>query len=115
VTITVLPKQVATLSLANPNVTAKIGAPSEVIVKVARMYDFAGEFKVQVIVPPTVKGVTAAEAIIPAGKDEAHVIVRIAADAAPGNRPDLIVRAVAVVNGNVPITHEVKFNVNVVK
>ena len=34
---------------------------------------------------------------------------------APGNRPDLIVRATAVVIGNVTTTQEAKFAVNVVK
>jgi hypothetical protein len=115
VVLTILPKQVATLALPNPNVTAKVGTQSEVVVKLSRMHDFAGEFKVQVVVPPSVKGVSAGEATVAAGHDEAKIILRVAPDAAPGNRPDLLIRATALVNGTVPTTHEIKFAVNVVK
>jgi hypothetical protein len=88
---------------------------SELVVKVARNPGFAGDFKVQLILPPNVKGVSADEVTIPAGKDEAKLMVKIAPDAAPGNRPDLIVRAIAMQNGNVPTPHEAKISVNVVK
>jgi hypothetical protein len=115
VVVTVLPKQVATLTLPNPNLTVKAGAQAEGVVKVARMYDFAGEFKVQVMLPPAAKGITIDEVTIPAGQDEAKFLVKAAADAAPGNRADLVVRATAMVNGTVPTVHEVKLNVNVVK
>jgi hypothetical protein len=114
-TLTVLPKQLATLTLPNSNVTAKIGTQVEVVVKVARMYDFAGEFKVQLILPPTVKGMQAAEATIPAGQDEAKLILRIAPEMAPANLANLVVRATALYNGNLPTIHETKLNVNVVK
>jgi hypothetical protein len=113
--ITVLPKQVATLSLANAAVTAKPSSQSEVVVKVARLQDYTGEFKVQLVLPANIKGVSADEVTIPAGQNEGKLIVKIAADAAPGNRPDLIVRATAMQNGNVPTPHETKLSVNVVK
>jgi len=113
--ITVLPKQVATLSLANAAITGKPGTQSEVVVKVARLQDFAGEFKIQLVVPMNLKGVSADEVTIPAGQSEGKLMVKIAADAAPGNRPDLIVRATAMQNGNVPTPHEIKLSVNVVK
>lgn len=113
--ITILPKQVATLSLANAAVTGKPGTQSEVVVKIARQADFAGQFKVQLVVPANIKGVSADEIAIAAGQNEGKLIVKIAADAAPGNRPDLIVRATAMQNGNVPTPHETKLAVNVVK
>jgi len=113
--ITVLPKQVATLSLANAAVTGKPGTQSEVVVKVARQADFAGEFKVLLVVPANIKGLSADEVTIAAGQNEGKLIVKIAPDAAPGNRPDLIVRATAMQNGNVPTPHEIKLSVNVVK
>jgi hypothetical protein len=47
--------------------------------------------------------------------DEAKILLRAPADVTPGNRQNLIVRAVAVINGNTPLTHETKINVNVVK
>jgi hypothetical protein len=113
--ITILPKQVATLSLANAVVTGKPGTQSEVLVKVARQADFAGEFKVLLVVPANIKGLSADEVTIAAGQNEGKLIVKIAPDAAPGNRPDLIVRATAMQNGNVPTPHETKLSVNVVK
>jgi hypothetical protein len=115
VTLTVLPKQVGTLALADPNPMLKVGANLEVVVKVTRMYDFAGEFAVQLVMPATAQGITADPVTIPAGKDEAKFVLKAAANVAPGARGDLIVRAVATVNGNVPTTHELKFALNVVK
>ncbi len=115
VTITVLPKALATVVLANPNPTAKVGMTTEYVVKLTRQYDFDGEFKVKVVLPPDVKGVTVDEVVIPAGKDEAKLMLKVAPDAAPGNRANLTVVATAMYNGNVPVTQEAKFNVNVVK
>jgi hypothetical protein len=115
VTLTVLPKQVGTLALATPNPMVKVGANTEVVVKVTRMYEFAGEFNVQLVMPANAQGITADAVNIPAGKDEAKFVLKAAASVAPGARNDLIVRAVAMVNGNVPTTHELKFALNVVK
>jgi hypothetical protein len=115
-TITVLPKTVATVAatVAAPNL--KVGTQGEVVVKVTRQFDYAGEFKVQLVLPPNLKGITAADAVIPAGKGEVKIVLQVAADAAPGPRNDLIVRATAMVNGKVPTVQESpKFNVNVVK
>jgi hypothetical protein len=114
VTLTVLPKSLATVALANMNPTAKIGMDTELVVKVTRQFDFDGEFKVTVTLPPDVKGVTINEVVIPAGKDEAKLLLKVAPDAQPGNRANLAVVATALFN-NVPIAQEVKFNVNVVK
>ncbi len=115
-TVTVLPKTVATVaaSVANPNL--KAGAQSEIVVKVTRQYDYAGEFKVQLVLPANLKGVVADDVVIPAGKDEAKLVLKAAADAAPGARNGLSVKATALLNGNVPTVQEsAKFNVNVVK
>jgi hypothetical protein len=59
--------------------------------------------------------VSADDITIPAGKDEAKLLLRALADAAPGNRTNLVVRATALLNGSTPLTHEAKINVNVVK
>ncbi len=114
-TITILPKTVATVALTLPNPNLKVGARADVVIKVARQYDYAGDFKVQLVLPPNLTGVTADEVVIPAGKDEAKLVLKAAADAAPGPRNGLVVRATALVNGKVPIVQEAKFNVNVVK
>jgi hypothetical protein len=115
VTITVLPKALATVAATPANPNLKAGTQGEVVVKVTRQYDYAGEFKVQLVLPPNVAGVTAADVVIPAGKDEVKLVLAAAADAAPGPRNDLVVRATAMFNGNVPTVQETKFNVTVVK
>ena len=45
-TITVLPREVGKLTLATPNPTLKVGGEVALVVKVARLYDYDGEFKV---------------------------------------------------------------------
>jgi hypothetical protein len=115
VSLIVLPKTVATLALTNAAPSAKPGAQAEVVLRVTRQADYAGEFKVQVVLPKDTKGISAADVTIPAGKNEAKVVVKVAADAAPGNRAGLILRATGTLNGNVPVPHEVQFNFNVGK
>src|SRR5262249_39917779 len=115
VALTVLPKTVATVTAAVPNANVKAGGATEVIVKVARQFEYAGEFKVQLVLPPNVAGVSADEVTIPAGMDEVKLMLKAAADAAPGPRADLLVRATATLNGNVAVTQEAKFTVTVVK
>ncbi len=112
----ILPKQVATLSVSEPNVTVKPGSDKEIVVKLARLFDYKDAFKVQLVLPDGMKGVSAAgDLAIPAGQSEGKMILKIAPDAVPGPRDNLTIRAVAVVNGNVALTHELKFNVNVQK
>jgi hypothetical protein len=113
--LTIVPKQVASLALANGNLSTKPGSQQELVVRFSRMYDYKGEFKVQVVFPPKTLGITADEVIVPAGKDEARLVVRVGRDAPVGSRPNLVVRALALVNGKYPTTHEAKFNLNVVK
>jgi hypothetical protein len=115
VALIVLPKTVATLALANATPSAKPGGQAEVVLRVTRQADYAGDFKVQVVLPKDTKGISVNEVTIPAGKNEGKVVVKVAADAAPGNRAGLIVRATGTLNGNVPVPHEVKFDFNVVK
>jgi hypothetical protein len=111
----VVPKTLATLSLSTAAATVKIAGQEELTVRIKRRYNYEGEFKVQLVLPPGVKGVEAAEVTIPAGKDEAKLVLRAAADATPGNRANLLVRATALYKGQVPTPHEAKLNVNVVK
>jgi hypothetical protein len=113
--ITVLPKQVANLSVADANPTVKAGGQVELVVRVARLNDYAGEFKVKLVLPPGVKGVEASETTIAAGQTEAKLILKVPAGTALGNRPNLVVQAVATLQGNIPLRHETKINVNVVK
>src|SRR5205085_11830693 len=68
--LVVLPKTVATLSVANPNLTLKAGQQAEVVVRVNRQHDYDGDFKIELILPPNVKGVTASPVVIPPGANE---------------------------------------------
>lgn len=111
-TLTILPKSLAKLSLSTTNVTVKMGKQAEVAVRVQRQFGYDGEFKVQVVLPSGAKGVQIGPTVIPAGKNEAKLIVK--AGAKPVNLRNLIVRATGMYQGHAT-THEVKLNVNVVK
>jgi hypothetical protein len=113
--LTVLPAQVAVLSVNNPNLTLKPGSQQELIVRVARQHGYQGEFKVNLVLPADVKGVEMAPVTIPPGKDENKLVLKAAGDAVPGNRANLVIRAVASLQGEVAAIHETKINVNVVK
>ena len=115
VRLEVLPKALAKFSVTSINVTAKIGQKTEVPVRVERLYGFEGEFKVKVELPGGVQGVNIAEVTIPAGANEAKLVIEVPANAMPGNRANLVVKATALWKGKTPTVHEAKFNVNVVK
>jgi hypothetical protein len=93
----------------------KLGQTVELLVKVSRKYDYEGAFKVHLELPKGVQGVTADPVVIPAGQNEAKLVLRVPMNAPPGNRQNLIVRAVATVQGNHAINHDTKINVNVTK
>jgi hypothetical protein len=114
VTLTVLPKNLATVAVTVPNPNVKAGGEVEVLVKLTRLYEYAGEFKVELVLPANLQGIAAEAVTIPAGKDEAKLILKAAADAAAGARNELVVRATAAIGG-ATTTQEVKFNVTVVK
>jgi hypothetical protein len=113
ITITVVPKNVAAVSVTPANPTAKIGKDVEVTVKVNRLFDYPGEFKVELVAPADVKGISAESVTIPAGKDEVKMTVKVAADAAQGTR-NLTVRATAPF-GEKTTTQEAKLAINVSK
>ena len=114
VLITVLPKTVATVAVTPPAAAAKIGTQAEVVFKVTRQFEYDGEFKVELVQPANAKGITCDAVTIPPGKDEAKLILKVAEDAPPGNRADLIVRATAMIAGK-PAAHDAKLAVNVTK
>jgi hypothetical protein len=115
VQITVLPKSVANLSVDNPNLTVKPGTDAVVLVKVQRLFDYADVFKVDLTLPPNTKGVSVENITIAPGANDAKLTIKVAKDAPPMNLQNLSLKAVAVVNGNVTLTHEIKINVNIVK
>jgi hypothetical protein len=114
VSITVLPKALATLSVTNQNPSVKIGGETKVVVRVKRQFEYDGAFEVQLELPKGQQGVTADKVTIPAGKDEVELVLKAPTAATAGNRGGVVVRATALFN-KTPIVHETKINVNVVK
>ncbi len=114
--VIVLPTSLAKVTVGNlPNNSLKLGMSGELTVKVERQYDYAGEFKVKFELPKGATGVTAAEVTIPAGKDEAKLVLKAAADAKPGGISNAIVTVSTLYDNKHPITHEAKVNFTVVK
>jgi hypothetical protein len=114
--VTVLPRQLASLTVPNPNPALKAGTQTEVVVRVNRLNDYAGEYVVTLLpstdTPP---GLVVESALIPAGQNEAKLLIRAEPNAAPGNRQNLVVRVVGQYRGHFPVSHETKVNVNVTK
>jgi len=116
VSLTVLPKTLAQVTLSAPNLNVKAGAAAELVVKVQRQFGYDGDFKVQLVPPANVPDVTAAEAVIPAGQNEVKLMIKVPAGAAPGARGNLIVRTTAMYNGTVPTVQDAPpLTVNVTK
>ncbi len=113
IAITIVPKQLARLSVPD-NVKVAAGKETTLPVKVGRLFDYTGPFAVQVIVPAGTKGIQADEAMIGADQNGGSLVLRAAAGAAPGARPNIVVRATAMFHG-IAIVHEAKFTVTVVK
>lgn len=109
--VTVLPGTLGKFTVTPPagnRLTA--GTTAELTVKVDRAGDYAGEFKVQLVLPKDAKGVTAKEVTIPAGKDEVTIPVTVDKDAKAGGLNGVTISAVGTVHDKFPILHEVKVN-----
>jgi hypothetical protein len=114
VQITVVPKQVANLAVSDANPPVKPGMEGVLLVRVSRLFEYKDEFKVQVVLPQGMTGISAEEITIPAGANEAKLTLKVPADAAPGRRENIIIRAKAVMHGNLTLNHETKISLNVV-
>lgn len=114
IVLIVAPKQVAKASLAPGNPSVKIGMETQVVVKVARQNNYGGELKVELIQPPGSKGIMAPEVTIPAGKNEATLIITADSEANPGTRTDLNIKVTAMFSGKA-IEEKVKFNLKIDK
>ncbi len=115
ITVTIRPSKVATVSVTPASSILKLGKETELIVKVKRLYEYDGAFRVHLAIPDSVKGLTATEAIIPAGADQAKLILKAAPTATTGPRPGLVVRVTADLPNNLRLAHEQKLAVSVMK
>ncbi|HEY1187440.1 MAG TPA: hypothetical protein VGE74_07265, partial [Gemmata sp.] len=97
-----------------PNNQLKLGSSTDLPIKVERLYDFAGEYKVKFVPAKEAAGVTATEVAIPAGQDETKLVLKTASDTKPGGLNGTII-ITAVYGGKYTVTYENKVNFNVVK
>src|SRR5262249_24862084 len=105
---------VADVSVNNANVTIKPGMDVELVVKVNRLHAYAGDFKVQLVLPQGFAGVTAPEVTIPANANEGKLVLKCPANAAPAANPNVIVRCVATID-KVTLNQDGKFAVTIAK
>jgi hypothetical protein len=111
--VKVLPKELAKVSVAPNNPKVQIGKDTELVVKVARLFELEAPFKVELVASPDTRGLSAKEATVPAGKDEVKLNLEAAAGTTTGQH-SLTIRATATYEGKT-FTHEAKVNVTVSK
>lgn len=114
VSLTVLPRTLSTVTLSTANATVKVGGEAAVTVRLRRQYNHGGAYKVQLVLPPAIKGLECDEVTLGPDQDEVTLKVRAPEDSKPGNRAGLFVRVTTTFRGK-PVTQEAKLNVNVVK
>ncbi len=114
ITIRVVPVSLGKVTAA-PVGNLKGGLTSDVVVKVTRENGYEGEYKVKLVLPMGTKGITAADATIPAGQSEVKVTLTAAADAMAGPVQNIVAQVTGMHEGNLAITQEAKFNVTVEK
>ena len=112
VTVTVLPKQLASVSVSPSSAKLKPGGRVEVKVKVNRAAGYNGPFTVELVKPP--KDVSAETVTIPAGKSEATLVLAAAEAAKPGGSASLVVKVSASFKGK-DVRQEAKLNLAVAK
>ncbi len=114
ITLTVQSKQAAKLDVAPACPTVKAGRQTELVVKINRK-EIAGKCRVALVLPSKVQGISAEEVVVPAGRNEARLILKVADNAKPGERSGLTVRATGTGQNGKPVTQEATVNVNVSK
>jgi hypothetical protein len=113
--VVVIPNALAKVTAGPlPNNTLKLGTETALPVKVERLHDFAGEFKVRFVPADDKAGVTAGEVTIPAGENEAKLTLVTAKDAKPGMLAGVVV-VTAVYADKHAVTHENKVGFTVAK
>jgi hypothetical protein len=114
--VTVIPTSLAKVTVGNlPTNALKPGKSGELLIKIDRQYDYAGEFKVKFELPKGMTGVTAHEVTIPAGKDEVKLVLKAGWDAKLGAVNNAVITVTAVYGGKHSVTQEAKVNFTVVK
>jgi len=115
VMVTIVPKQLGKFNATPANAKVSLGKDVEVTVRIARQYDLPLSLKVEAILGPNVKGVTAKDVTIKAGDEEAKLIFTVAPNATVGAPQSITIRATAMFNGDTPIVHETKLTLTIAK
>lgn len=116
VSVTVIPKQLAKLAVAGAtNIKVKVGKSVDITVRAARLYDLSASFKVELILPPNFKNVSAKQATIKTDQDETTLTVTASDQAKVGSNQSVIIRATAMFNYTIPIVHETKVTLVITK
>ena len=97
------------------NAKVSLGKEVEVTVRLARQFDLPLPLKVEAILPPNVKGITAKEVTIKSGEEEAKVVFVVAPTATIGQTPTITIRATAMFNDTIPVVHETKVTLSIAK
>lgn len=115
ITLTILSKDTGgAITLSPSEATVTKGSSVEVLVKVNRQADVTGELKVQLVIPGGVQGVSAADVVIPAGRNQARLVIKAESMTNSGIR-NLQVRITGMRNGNTPISQEARLTVTVMR
>ncbi len=112
VLLTILPKSIAKLKVDATIPRLAPGESRDLPVEVARLMNYDGPFKVELIIPKDVKGLQAPAAQIKAGENATKLVVSASADA-PVGVARLIVRLTANYQG-IAVVQDSKLSVNVV-
>jgi len=111
---TVVPSALGKITVTNPPAAIKAGMKGDLTIRVDRLNDHVGDYKIKFALPPTAVGVTVADAVIPAGQIEVKVPIAAAKDTPGGNFQNLPFTVTAMFEDR-PIVAEGKFNIVVEK
>lgn len=111
----VLPKTLGEFSATNSGVQVKIGQEGSLALKVKRLHDYTGSYKVEAVLPMNTKGLVLEASEIPGGSDAGSIKVKVAPDAMVGPRNDIVLRFKGMFRSKEEIAQEIKVNVSVVK
>lgn len=113
--LTVLPKALGEFSIVNNGVQVKAGSEGKLELKVKRLHNYEGTYKVEVVVPANLKGIVLEPTEFATNSDSTLIKVKVAADAMPGPRNDIPLKFKGMFMGKDEIIAELKANVSVVK
>ncbi len=114
ISVTVVPKQLAKLVVPN-NLKVSLAREADLVVRLGRQFDYAGTFKLELVLPPGTKGITADVVTVKGGEEEGKLTIRAAAGATAGQSSNAVVRATTMFNDSVPVVHEAKVSLVVTK